>query len=99
MYINIFIFASVPLLCFSLPDRCIFWLLFLDFIMTVTTVERSVTSVFHGLEMGEAWGLDTLLISNSSHVWVETAVKIIVISKELCFKIWKKGLSRLQLEE
>lgn len=90
MYINIFIFTHVPLLCFPLSDRCGFWLLFLYFIMTVTTVERSATSVFPGLEMGEAWGLDAILISNSSHLWVETAAKIIVISKELCFKIWKK---------
>lgn len=38
---------------------------------------------------GETWGVGALVISNSSHVEAETAV-IIVISKELCLKVWKK---------
>jgi len=39
---------------------------------------------------GGDWGAGALLISNSSHAEAETAVRIVVISKEFCFKIWKK---------
>lgn len=89
MYINIFIFTSVPLLCFSLSERCI--LAFVSrFYYDCNYSGKVCNSCVSWPGDGQAWGLEVLLISNSSNVEVETAVKITVISKELCFKIWKK---------
>lgn len=57
--------------------------------MSVTTVERPAASVFHGLEMGRL-GHWRLFLFQTPHVEAESAVKIVVISKEFCFKIWKE---------
>lgn len=91
MYINIFIFPSVPLLCFSLSDRCI--LAFVSrFCYDCNYSGKVCNSCVSWPRDGKTQGVGALLISNSSRVEAETAtaVKIIVISKELCFKICKK---------
>lgn len=56
--------------------------------MTVTAVEGSVDSVSWPEDAGGS-GVEAF-ISNSSHVEVGTAVKIIVIIRSWAFKMWKK---------
>lgn len=66
--VYVFVFTSVPLLCFSLSDRCIlafFSSRFFSFIVTVTAVEGSVNSVSWP-EDGEAQGWR--LLSQTPHM-------------------------------
>lgn len=91
MYINIFLFPSVPLLCFSLSDRCI--LAFVSRFCYDCNYSGKVCNscVSWRWEDSGGGGSSYLkLLSSGIEVETATAVKIIVISKELCFKICKK---------